>query len=323
MQVPSITDEFNSLPDLGWYSGVYQLASAVFQPLTGKVYQRLPLKMTYLVCFAVFTIGSLICGAAASSAMFIVGRAVAGLGGAGITTGALTIVATIAPTQRANELVGFVMAFSHLGIVMGPIVGGLFSEYVTWRWCFYINLPIGLVIIPALYVIRIPEQVEKEPWMYVMKTIHRQLDLVGFAMFMPFTVQLLLALQFGSNGQHAWNSAVIIALFCSSGVFLVAWAIWTSYRGRDAIIPMYILKPRVVWASTVTQCLLMTAVYVVTIYLSMYFQAILGATPMSAGLDLLAGILSQLFFTICSGRLGKSCPTPLQPLFTGSSSTLY
>ncbi|KAM7221841.1 Major facilitator superfamily domain containing protein [Rhypophila decipiens] len=300
---PSIINDFKSLPDLGWYSSVYQLACAAIQPLTGKIFQRFPLKSTYLAFFLVFMLGSVLCATAISSKMFIIGRAVAGLGGAGITTGALTITSTIASPQRANELVGIVMAFSHLGMVMGPIVGGIFSQYVTWRWCFMINIPLGALIIPVLLLISIPEQVEKAPPLQVFKKLHQQLDLVGFALFTPATVQLLLALQYGASGEHAWNSAVVIGLFCGSGGSLIAWAIWTHIRGKDAIIPMYILKPRVVWAAVLTQCLIMSSIYMTTIFLSIYFQAVLNASPIESGLDLLAGVVSQLFFTIVTGRM--------------------
>ncbi|KAM7186797.1 MFS general substrate transporter [Naviculisporaceae sp. PSN 640] len=301
--VPSITDEFDSLADLGWYSGVYQLACAVFQPLTGRIFQRLPLGATYISFFVIFMIGSLLCGAAVSSDMLILGRGIAGLGGAGVTTGALTIIATIAPPQRANEHVSVVMSFSHLGIVMGPIVGGLFSEYVTWRWCFYVNLPVGALVLPMLLLVKIPEQMEKESPLAVLKTFHQQVDLVGFALFTPFTIQLLLALQYAGSGEYAWTSPLVITLFCASGVFLIAWAIWSHFIGRSAIIPLYILKPRVVWTSVITQCLLMTAVYVITIFLSMYFQAIKDFPPFKTGLNMLAGVLSQLFLTITASRI--------------------
>lgn len=244
--------------------------------------------------------------------MLIVGRAVAGVGGAGITTGALTITNTIARPQRASVLVGYVMAFSHLGIVMGPVIGGLFSEYVTWRWCFFINLPLGgFIVLPALVVVGIPEQVEKAPPLKVLRTLHKQLDLVGFALFTPFTIQLLLALQYGASGEDPWNSSIVIGLFSGSGVAFILWAVWTRFMGREAIIPMYILKPRVVWSSILTQCILMTCVYVVTIYLSMYFQAIHNFSPMRSGAFLLASILSQLLCTGLAARVRKLSPSPL------------
>jgi len=256
-------------------------------------------------------IGSLLCGIARSSPMLIVGRAVAGVGGAGITTGALTITNTIAPPQRAPVLVGYVMAFSHLGIVMGPVVGGLFSEYVTWRWCFLINLPIGaFIVLPAFIFVGIPEQAEKAAPLKVFRTLHKQLDLVGFALFTPFTIQLLLALQYGASGEHPWGSAIVIGLFCGSGVAFILWAVWTRHAGREAIIPMYILQHRVVWSAILTQCILMTAIYVVTIYLSMYFQAIQNFSPMRSGSYLLASILSQLLFTGLAAKLRELMSIP-------------
>lgn len=256
-------------------------------------------------------LGSLICGIARSSTTFIIGRAIAGVGGAGITTGALTITNTIAPPQRAPVLVGYVMAFSHLGIVMGPVVGGLFSEYVTWRWCFLVNLPIGIfIVMPAFVVVGIPEQAEKAKPFQVLRTLHKQLDLVGFFLFTPFTVLLLMALQYGASGEYDWSSRVVIGLCCGSGASFLAWAAWTRHIGREAIIPMYILKHRVVWSSILTQTILMTCIYVVTIYLSMYFQAIQDFSPMRSGAYLLAGILTQLLFTTAAAKIRKLIHIP-------------
>ena len=144
--IPAITNEFHSLPDVGWYGASYLLASSALQPSTGKLYQYTNSKHTFLSFLGIFELGSLLCAVAQSSKMLIVGRAVAGLGSSGLINGALTIIAACLPIDKRPIYIGIMMGFSQIGIVIAPIIGGAFTEYVTWRWCFYINLPAGAVV---------------------------------------------------------------------------------------------------------------------------------------------------------------------------------
>ncbi|KAK4133710.1 hypothetical protein BT67DRAFT_404167 [Trichocladium antarcticum] len=300
--IPRITDEFHSLNDVGWYISIYQLASAALQPLTGKIYQKLSTKISFLAFFAVFEIGSLICGLATSSTMLIVGRAIAGIGSAALLNGALIIIACAVPLEKRPALTGLMMGVSQLGVVVGPLLGGAFTTYTTWRWCFYINLPIGAFVAVALFVVEIPDQFQKQnPWS-VLRRLPRELDLVGFALMAPAAVQLLLALQFGGD-KFAWGSPTIIGLFCGAGGTFAAWFLWDWYRGDDALIPLSIIKVRAVWAGAVTQFFLLTTVYTASFFLPLYFQAAHGATAMMSGVYVLASILPQLFMAVVAGAL--------------------
>jgi MFS family permease len=204
------------------------------------------------------------------------------------------------------------MGFSQLGVVVGPLLGGVFTSYTTWRWCFFINLPVGAVVAVGLFFVEIPDQFQKpSPWT-VLRRLPIELDLIGFALIAPAAVQLLLALQWGGN-KFAWDSPTIIGLFCGAGGTSVAWVLWDWYRGDGALIPLSIIWIRAVRAGAVTQCFLLTTIYCASFFLPIFFQADHGATPMMSGIYVLASILPQLLTAVMAGVLGKSfCLSLLQ-----------
>ncbi|WPG99119.1 Hypothetical protein R9X50_00193000 [Acrodontium crateriforme] len=299
---PKITSQFHSLVDVGWYGAAYQLASASMQPLTGKIYSNFNLKWTFFAFIVLFEFGSLLCGVATSSNMLIVGRAVAGMGGSGLQNGALTIISACVPMHKRPALLGVIMGFAQLGIVGGPLIGGLFTEYVTWRWCFYLNLPLGALAVTFLTFLQIPELSVKEPPMKVLRDIHNKLDLVGFVIFAPAAVMLLLALQWGGN-QYPWNSSVVIGLFCSAGATFLVWLAWDYYKKDKAMIPLSMLRKQHVWVSGVSMGFLSSSMTILSYYLPIYFQSVRGKSAAISGVYLLPGILSQLIGAVSSGKL--------------------
>ncbi|KAK9482894.1 major facilitator superfamily domain-containing protein [Lipomyces starkeyi] len=302
--IPSITSQFHSLPDVGWYGSAYQLASASLQPLTGKVYTYFSSKWTFLAFFAVFELGSLLCGVATSSKMLIVGRAVAGIGSSGLQNGALVILAKLPLLhyQKEQVLLMIDLSVSQLGLVVGPLVGGALTEYTTWRWCFYINLPVGGLISAALIIVRIPDQIVKINSKSISHTILKDMDLVGFALFAPAAIQFLLALQYGGS-QYSWNSATVIGLFCGAGGTFAFFLAWEYYKGKDAMIPFYMVRQRAVWSSCLVMLVLMSMTMCASYYLPIYFQAVRGVSPLTSGVYLLPSILSQMLFAVGSGIL--------------------
>ncbi|KAK3301903.1 major facilitator superfamily domain-containing protein [Chaetomium strumarium] len=300
--IPQITNEFRSLQDVGWYASAYSVASAALQPLTGKIYQKFSLKWSFLWFLTAFEIGSLLCGVATSSTMLIVGRAVAGMGTSGIFTGGLAIVTACAPLDRRPALIGLMMGVSQIGMVSGPLIGGALTQYSTWRWCFYINLPVGGVAALYLILISLPEQTRKEPALSVLPSLYRHLDPVGFVLMAPATIQLLLALEFGGT-RFPWNSATVIGLFCGAAGTFAVWFAWNWHRGDAALVPMSIFWRRTVWASAVMQMSLSAALLCTSYFLPIYFQAVMGASPLTSGVYLLPSVLSQVLGVVVSGFL--------------------
>ncbi|EXJ84209.1 hypothetical protein A1O3_04876 [Capronia epimyces CBS 606.96] len=295
--IPKITDHFHSLPDVGWYGSAYQLGSSVLQPLTGKIYNHFSLKWTFIAFFAIFELGSAICGAAQSSAMLIVGRAVSGVGASALINGAFTIVSSSVPLEKQPR-----NAVAQLGVAIGPLVGGAFTHGYTWRWCFYINLPLGALVAFPLILMHIPEQVPKESPGSALRKVHHHLDLVGFALFAPAVIQLLLALQFGGN-QFAWNSSQVIGLFCGAGATFIVWLVWNYHKGDDGLLPVPTIRRRAVWMSGLNYTFLMSTLFGASYFLPIYFQAVKGVNAIMSGVYLLATILPQLVGAVLSGTL--------------------
>ncbi|KAJ0332546.1 hypothetical protein COL922a_011314 [Colletotrichum nupharicola] len=300
--IPKITDDFKSLVDVGWYGSAYNLGSAALVPLTGKMYNHFNLKWTFLVFFLAFELGSALCGAAQTSAMLIIGRTIAGLGASGIINGSFTIISTSVPLEKRPPFIGACMGISQLDQVIGPLIGGAFTTGYTWRWSFYINLPLGAIVAVPLVIIHIPEQIAKQSPLRVLKGLHRFLDLIGFALFAPSVIMLLLALQYGGN-QFPWESSQVIGLFCGAGLNAVVWAFWNRHRGDEGLIPTSMVQRRIAAISSLNYGLFMAVVFGGVFYLPIYFQAIKEKSAMLSGVYLMPNILPQILTTILTGVL--------------------
>jgi MFS family permease len=194
--VPRITDDFHSVTDIGWYGSAYLLTNCAFQLLYGKLYTFFSVRFVFLTAIFLFEVGSAICGAAPSSVVFIVGRAIAGLGCAGIMSGAIMVIVYAVPLHKRPLYQGLFGAVFGIASVVGPLIGGAFtSSYLTWRWCFYINLPFGGAAMLFIFLLlKVPDRdTTKLP---LMKKL-AQLDALGTGVLIPGTVCLLLALQWG------------------------------------------------------------------------------------------------------------------------------
>lgn len=166
---------------------------------------------------------------------------------------------------------------------------------------FYINLIIGIPVAAVIFLMPIPDQISKPPFRDAFKNAVKAFDLPGFAIFTAAIVMFFLALQFGGN-RLAWDSPAIICLFWASGFTLIAWLVWDWYAGTDAMVPMAMMRERAVWVSCLCMAFQAMPMYSLTIYLPIYFQAVLGRTAFQSGYAFLGTILPQLLFAVVAGR---------------------
>ncbi|KAM3507422.1 hypothetical protein MY11210_007146 [Beauveria gryllotalpidicola] len=203
--IPKITDEFHAIDQVGWYGSSFFLTLAAFQSFWGKLYRYCHLKWTYIAAGIVFEIGSLVCATATNNTALIVGRAVTGVGGAGLYCGTYTIIAFIVPPAQRARYTGLVGVSYAVASVAGPLIGGVFTDNVSWRWCFYINLPIGGLSLALIFLSFKPPSTAK-PVPASLFEILLQLDLLGVALAVVGMVCFFLVTQW-AGASRAWDSA--------------------------------------------------------------------------------------------------------------------
>lgn len=238
--------------------------------------------------------------------MFIAGRVIAGLGAAGNFNGGLTIISSAVPLDKSPMYTGILAGCSQLGIITGPLLGGVLTERVSWRWCFYINLPIGGAIALALLFVRVPDIVKKDRFsLGLVKEVLPAIDPIGFMLFAPAAVMFLMALQLGNSDTYAWGSATIIGLICGAAVAAVVFIFWEIRMGDLAMIPGSMLRQRIVWTSCVFGSAIMCCSILASNWLPTYFQAVKGESPTLSGIHILPSILSALLLVVVSGAASK------------------
>lgn len=230
------------MDDIAWYGSAFFLTLAAFQALWGKAYKYFSLRLTFIAAIAIFKVGSLVCALAPSSTALIVGRAVQGEGGAGLTGGCYTIAAFVARPAKVPVVIGLLGSTFSLASVVGPLLGGVFSERVTWRWCFYINLPIGGVAVLTLLLFRTPEHAKSKTTLGA-KDMALGFDLPGLTLLLASLICFFLALQWGGVLQ-AWDSGAVVALLVLWVVLTTAWLVLEWYQGDKALVAPRILAMR-------------------------------------------------------------------------------
>ncbi|EEU46912.1 uncharacterized protein NECHADRAFT_36043 [Fusarium vanettenii 77-13-4] len=297
--VPRISTEFHALDDISWYASAYLITSSATQLLWGRIYTFYSTKLIFIAAVVIFEVGSALCGAAPNSTAFIIGRAIAGMGSAGIFSGSSVILTQILPLEKRPMYIGMMGSIFGVASIVGPLMGGAFTDNVTWRWCFYINLPIGGAVLAVLFLfLHVPQVTNTE-------TLKRQfirMDPIGTVLFLPGIVCLILALQWG-GASYPWSDGRIIALFVVAGVLLLAFIGVQIWRQEDATTPPRIVSQRSVACGIVYAMCIGGGMISLLYTLPIWFQAIKGTSAIQSGIDTIPLVLSLVVGAIMSGAI--------------------
>ncbi|KAJ7895197.1 putative MFS transporter [Mycena olivaceomarginata] len=275
--IPRITDDFRQLDQVGWYGSACFLLVGTSAPMWGKLYKYFSARLVYIGSLSLFLVGSIIAAAAPNSTALIVARAIQGWGCSGTLSGSVLMIVYVAAPAKRPMLIGVWMGVFMISTIVGPVIGGAFTSEVTWRWCFWINLPVGGPVLVLLFL-----------FFHVPKHI----TLISFT----------LALQWGGQNKP-WNDGSVIAALVMFGVLTVAFVITEWLQGAYAMVPLSLLKPRIAWTNAFSNL----ADFQVLFYLPIYFQSIHGQSAITSGVNSLPFMATFAAGAMLSGALvGKT-----------------
>ena len=289
--LPTIAGDLHGLSHLSWVVTAYLLASTVSTPLWGKLGDLYGRKVFFEAAIVIFLIGSALAGLSHTMLELIAFRAVQGIGGGGLLTGAQTIVADVVPARERGRYQGLFGSVFGVTSVLGPLIGGFFVDNLSWRWVFYVNIPIGIVAL-AVVVAVLPGHLRRAQ--------HR-IDYLGTVLLAGAATSLVLLTSLGGT-TYAWGSAPIFILGAGA-VVLGAGFIWAESRAAEPIIPLHLFRNRVFSASSAVGFVVGFAMFGSIAYLPQYMQIVKGASPTISGLRLLPLMVGLLATSITTGRL--------------------
>ncbi|MCJ1307349.1 hypothetical protein MMC25_000995 [Agyrium rufum] len=299
--IPRISTQFQAANDVGWYGSAYLLTLTALQPAVGTLYKLFNVKGIYLICITIFEAGSIVCAIAPSSSVFIIGRAIAGIGAAGVISGGLNIITLIAPLEKRPVYIGLIVSTFGISTCSSPILGGVLTDRLSWRWCFWINVPIGVAVVAALFFsLKFDSQKEEGIRYLSLKEKLGKLDPIGVVLIVGAVCCLLLALQWGGD-QYSWRSARIIVLLIAFVGLLSGFGVSQWYGGENATIPLRLLSQRTVLFGSLASFFISMSMNVKLYYLPFFFQAVQGVSAIESGVRFLPLAVPQVVAVALAG----------------------
>jgi EmrB/QacA subfamily drug resistance transporter len=301
--LPTIVGELGGLNHLSWVVTAYLLASTVSTPIYGKLGDMYGRKPVFLAAILIFLGGSMLAGLSQSMGQLIGFRALQGVGAGGLLVGAQAIIGDIVPPRERGRYMGLIGSVFAVASVAGPLLGGFFVDNLSWRWVFYVNLPVGAVAL-AIVVFRLHLRTPH--------TRHR-VDYLGAAFLTGGVGSLIVVAAWGGN-EFAWSSPTIVGL-ALTGVVLLAAFLWQERRAQEPIIPLELFHSRVFDVAVAMGFTVGMAMFGAIIFIPLYLQVVYGASATSAGLRMIPLMAGLLVASIASGRvisrIGRYKPFPI------------
>jgi EmrB/QacA subfamily drug resistance transporter len=301
--LPTIVGDLGGIQHLSWVVTAYLLASTVVGPLYGKLGDLYGRKTLLQGAIVIFLVGSALCGVAQSMTQLILFRALQGLGGGGLMVLAIAVVGDIIPPRDRGKYQGFFGAVFGLATIIGPLLGGFFVDSLSWRWIFYVNLPLGalaFVVIGAVFHSRAEH-------------VQHRIDYLGAAVLAGGLSSVVLFTSLGGT-TYAWGSTPIIALILVGVGLLVAFP-FVEARASEAILPLALFRNRVFTVTSAVGFIVGLALFGAITYMPLYLQIVKGRSPTESGLQLTPLMGGLLVTSILSGnlisRFGRYKPFPI------------
>ncbi|KAK9710923.1 hypothetical protein K7432_008149 [Basidiobolus ranarum] len=301
---PKIAADFQAFGLISWIATAYLLPTTALQPFYGKISDIFGRQLVMLYCVTIFVIGSVVCAAAPSMIALIIGRVVAGVGGAGLLNLCFIILSDMTTERERTSYMNIINLVFVITDCLGPLIGGVFTDSVTWRWCFWINLiayPFIAIIIVRYIKLPIPGGTLQEKL--------KRIDFLGMSTMTIFLVAFLLAMSWGGT-EYAWNSPMIISLLVVTAVFIVAFVLIEHYVAREPVLPLRLLQwkfrnfPIILIARAATFFILFAVVF----YIPLYFQIVHQSSAIISGIHLFpflfGACISSLFANYLTKRFG-------------------